>query len=162
MMWQGEWLEEARKTKYGNLTREEAEALWEKWLKDDKVPRDDKGPRGFIRLWVKTRDQISYFDELSKQKSLNAEEKLGKNPGEAALNARRNFLTGSAGFEKHENALGNFDAVKDKAAHAMCSRNDASESAFDGEGVLGADVENLLENAQAKMRKRTEFISRSC
>eukprot|EP00971_Amphidinium_carterae_P209158 4149286-Amphidinium_carterae.1 len=58
MMWEGEWLEHAKSAKMGFRSRSESEQMWQEFVEDPSVPRDNKGPRGVMRLWVKTRDVI--------------------------------------------------------------------------------------------------------
>ena len=61
MMWEREYLEEAQKTYMGNLTLEEAKRQWGEWVANPKHPRDDRGPRGFLRLEVPTGDYHKYY-----------------------------------------------------------------------------------------------------
>eukprot|EP00439_Symbiodinium_sp_Y106_P021790 s7745_g2.t1 len=103
MMWQGEWFEEAKKAKHGYLSQTEADEMWQKWLSTPTHPRDNHGPRNRLRLWVKVRDVLSYFDEVGRHKELSKEEKLGKNPSQATVEARMKFVAGEQeGMEQHE------------------------------------------------------------
>ena len=154
MMWEQEWYEEARRAKHGYLTREEAETKWKAWLGDPKHPKDSKGPRGYTRLWIKTADKLSWYDDISKDKELSKEEKLGKNAKESVLAARMQMLTGDKGLEKHEL---DFQNVQDKAASAMAGSAGGKDSCFAGDGLLGPDVEDILGQVRAK-RKRTAFV----
>ena len=156
MMWEAEWIEESKKAKHGFLSREEAESLWQGWLKDPKHPRDQLGPRNYVRLWVKTRDKISYFDEVSKDKELVKEERLGKAPSRAAIDSRLKLMAGDQGLESHE--LSDFSALTEKAVASMAASQGAGESAMSGEGILGPDVEALLEGVNAKMKRRTAAL----
>ena len=96
MVWEQEWLEMAATVKYGYMTREEAQAEWRAWLADDKVPKDNKGPRGFIRVWVKTKDQLSRFAETSRDQVLSKLESLGKNCKAETFDARVKMLGNDA------------------------------------------------------------------
>ena len=153
MMWEAEWIEESKKAKHGYLSREEAESRWQGWLKDPKHPRDQLGPRNYLRLWVKTRDKISYFDEVSKDKELVKEERLGKAPSKAAIDNRLKLMAGDKGLESHE--LSDFGALTEKAVASIAASHGAGESAMSGDGILGPDVEALLEGVNAKMKRRT-------
>ena len=58
MMWEGEYMEFAKTAKAGYLSKQESEHNWSTWLADMAVVRDNDGPRGYLRLWVKTKDSI--------------------------------------------------------------------------------------------------------
>ena len=53
MMWEREYIEWAQTAEAGFLSPQEVELNWKLWLKDDSgVKKDDRGPRGFKRVWV--------------------------------------------------------------------------------------------------------------
>jgi len=101
MMWETEYVEWATKTaKGGYLSKEEAVANWEKWKQDAGHTRDQKGPRGFLRLKVNVTDQIQDYNDMSKEREVEKREKIGKKaPQNAQLMGDRVklVLAGSAG-----------------------------------------------------------------
>ena len=152
MMWEGEWLEEAKKAKHGFLSDQEARALWLKWDSDPEHPRDSLGPRNYPRLWVKVRDKLTYYDDLSRSKELEKEEKLGKKPSQATIDARLKMLGGDAGLEDHE--MTDFGALQSKAGASFAGKAGTAESALSGDGLFGPDVEQVLAAVKSKMKKR--------
>lgn len=70
-MWQGEWLEEAQKAKFGYLTREEAMKKWQEWENDDKLKKDNRGPKGFKRFHIPTKEIEIEYEDLSKRRRYN-------------------------------------------------------------------------------------------
>ena len=56
MMWEAEWYEFAKTAKAGYLSKVEAEAGWQAWMDDAEHPKDENGPRGYIRCLVKVKD----------------------------------------------------------------------------------------------------------
>lgn len=153
MMWEGEYKEFAKAAKPGFLSEAEADANWTGWLNDKTVARDNKGPRNYLRLFVKVRDKVTEFEEMAKQKSLDKEEKLGKNASEAVLDNRMKFVYGQHGTEQHE--LGDFASMKRKAANAFAGGGVLGE-----EGLLAPDIEDLMEDVEAKI-KRTRLRDRA-
>ena len=147
MMWEGEYLEFAKTTKAGFLSSEEASANWQKWKEDGSVSRDNNGPRGYLRLYVKTGDKVIKFQEVGEQKELVQEEKLGKKPSEATLDNRMKFLAGSHGLEEHK--LGDIQRLKQKGLQSF-----GSSQSLQGEGLMGPSVDALQAQVQAKMKRR--------
>lgn len=52
MMWEGEYYEFAKTAKAGFLSEAEMKENWQRWLRDESVPRDNNGPRNYLRLFV--------------------------------------------------------------------------------------------------------------
>ena len=75
LMWQREWFEFAATTKCGNLTEEEATFMWTTWKNNPKHPRDMAGPRGYLRLWVKTKDTLTMYEDVCKAQQFRQVEK---------------------------------------------------------------------------------------
>ena len=94
MMWEGEWLEEAKKAKYGYLTKEEAENQWTSWLNDQSVARDNLGPRGYLRLAVFKNTTLADFTEVRQEREISQEERLSKKQAESdeVMQARTNMV----------------------------------------------------------------------
>ena len=148
MMWEGEFYEFAKSAKMGFLSKQEAEAMWSQWEADKDHPRDKDGPRNYLRLYVKVRDVVSKYQDISKKKEVEREERLGKNPSAATLESRMKLLTGDVGMECHD--FGSIEKLQEKAAQA-CG------SGLTGEGLLAPDVTEMLEEVKAKHRKRSEY-----
>ena len=151
MMWEGEYYEFAKTAKAGYLSKAEAEANWAKWSADADWPSDSAGPRGYKRLWVATRDVLTNFDEVSKDRVLRKEEKLGKNVSEETMETRMKMLTGATGTEAHE--ITDFERLRASTRSIFAACNDVGGSAFDGDGVLAPQLETLIEQTQVKKRK---------
>lgn len=77
--------------------------------------RHDDGPRNYLRLYVKTKDKVVNFEEVSNTQELTKEE-LGKNASAAVLEQRLRFAGGADGTEKRELDL----FGKLKAEMAVC------------------------------------------
>ena len=99
MMWEGEFYEFCKTPKMGFLTRQESEALWQQYDMDPAVARDCKGPRGYKRLWIKTRDCLNRFAETSQDKAVQRLERLGKEPKAQVLEQRLQLLTDNNAVE---------------------------------------------------------------
>jgi hypothetical protein len=69
-MWEGEYMDWAKKAKAGFLSEKERKANWRLWEKDLIVPRDNDGPNNNLRLWVRVADRMTRLEEISKNKSL--------------------------------------------------------------------------------------------
>ena len=148
MMWEGEYLEWATKTaKGGYLSSQEAKNNWDQWMADKSVPRDTNGPRNYERLYVKVRDKVIDFQELSHKRGLSKEEKMNKNAPQAAIDARMKMVMGDDAVQKQE--FGDFEALKEKGKHAFIG-----QGALSAEGVLAPDVDGMLATIQAKTKKR--------
>lgn len=147
MMWEGEYMEFAKTAKAGFLSSQEAIANWQKWKEDESVARDNNGPRGYLRLYVKTGDRVVKFQEVGEQKELTQEEKLGKKPSEATLDNRMKFLAGSHGLEEHK--LGDIQSLKQKGLQSF-----GSSQSLQGEGLMGPSLDALQAQVQAKMKRR--------
>ena len=78
----------------------EAEANWAAWTKDTAVPRDHKGPRGFLRLWVATRDTINRYEKASKEAEIERSQRLSKHLSGEALQSKMNvMMSGGVGWD---------------------------------------------------------------
>ncbi|CAE7825398.1 SHE10 [Symbiodinium sp. CCMP2456] len=150
MMWEGEWLEEAQRAKHGFLSLQEARDMWAKWEKDEKHPRDREGPRNYLRLFVKTKDKIIQYNDISREKELAKGANLGKKPSQSVVDASMKMLAGDQGMEEHD--LADFSAVLSKAKTSFAGNGQSS--ALAGDGLLGPDVEELLQGVKAKMAKK--------
>ena len=87
MMWEGEWMEESKKAKYGYLGKEEAEQKWQQWMSDPSVAKDQNGPRGFTRLAIPHKTLLSGFSEVAAKKEFTQEERLSRNATDATVAA---------------------------------------------------------------------------
>lgn len=158
MMWEGEYLEFASTAKAGYLTRAEAEANWARWKQDQAIPRDESGPRGFLRLFISTRTKVVQFNEVSKDKAFKKEEKVGKNASEQKISERFNMVLNSAG----DAGIDDFDAgeTMTKAAHAFASSGSAAD-AFDS-GLSGVDTVDLMHEARTRTKPKKKLNGNGC
>ena len=98
-MWEGEFYEFAKTAKMGFRTRAESEKMWQEFLDDASLPKDFAGPRGYRRVWIKTRDVLHRYADTSQDKLLRKEERLGKNPKQAVVDSRMQMMAGNLGQE---------------------------------------------------------------
>lgn len=142
-MWEGEWMEESKKAKYGFLGKEEAEQKWKEWMSDPSVARDQKGPRGYTRIAVPHETLLSGFNEVATKKELTQEERLSRNATDATIAARaRMVVTESAKAE--EEAVGGMK-LADIQKEAMQHGVDMAE-------MYAASVPDALEAVEKKRR----------
>ena len=111
-MWEGEWLEFAATAKCGYMTKEEARLEWKKMLQEEWRPSDENGPKGFTRLWVKTKDVVENSNETSFSKKLSKTETLRK-PTAQQMEQRKALLFGDTGLEGHDDV--DFESVRANA-----------------------------------------------
>ena len=147
MICESEYYEWAATTPAGNLSRSEAQANWKKWMADPKWPHDEDGPRGFVRLFVKTRTVVSQFQEVSKDKVLRREEKLGKKATAEDLLNRLRLVVGDEGMDQHE--VGNWNRLMEDTHRSFSSGGNALGDST----IMAPDIEDLLNGVQSKKRK---------
>ena len=152
MMWEGEYMEWATTTaKAGWLSKTEAAANWKKWFDDPSWPRDHDGPRSYLRLWVATKTKISKYEDVSKSRSLQQEEMLGKDPKKAKIEDRMKQVMGN--FGPNANDPCDFDELQERAKKAFASGPQGSSSFADG-GLLGpTDIGQLRRDVRAKQKR---------
>lgn len=157
MMWEGEYKEFAKTAKAGYLSDAEATANWNAWLADPDHPRDRDGPRNYLRLLIKVKDQVKNFQEAARQKELTKEEKLGKNASQATLDTRLGFVYGQHGLETHE--VGDGQSMKRKATQQLVLGKDGGDdiAVLSSDGLLAPDVTDLLGNVTEKLRRPPLF-----
>ena len=79
MMWEAEFLEWAKSPKAGFLSKSEAEARWAAMLEDQSVPKDEEGPRGYMRCRIKVSDCFEDYEDGSVATAVQSQKKLPKN-----------------------------------------------------------------------------------
>lgn len=95
MMWQREYVEEMEKTCHGNVEANESKTKWNLMTKDLSIKRDNKGPRGALRLRVSTGDYDSSFSEVGEEEEIELEELAVKKPESKDISgARQRLLEG--------------------------------------------------------------------
>lgn len=92
MMWEAEFYEAAKTAKFGYLTKEEMEVMWNQFLQNPEAARDNCGPKGFLRLAIPVKDKIADFEEIARSRSLRQEEKLSKNVSAETLRSRAGMV----------------------------------------------------------------------
>lgn len=155
LMWEGEYYEWATKTaKGGYLSMEEAKLNWQRWLSDENHPRDEGGPRNYLRLYVKTKDKIIDFQELSKQKELSKTEKLGKKTNEAVIASRLKMVTGEDGMKKHD--FGDYDQMKEKSMRAFAGQGGLSDEGLWGQMWMESSLQFRQSSTKREKRRRVK------
>ena len=148
MMWRNEFIDFAKGPKLGYLTEAEAASQWEQMLLEPKRKRDDAGPRGNVRLWILTKDQVTAYDDASKQRALTQEEKVNKNATPDQLKRKLDQV-----FTENTGAGSSLLSSHDLLQHAMTGSSamvDGTEglSSF-ADGLLKPDIrETFLQNQQ--------------
>ena len=51
--------------KMGFLSKAESQKQWQEMDAESWRPRDHEGPRGFLRLWIKTKDQAEFYNSTT-------------------------------------------------------------------------------------------------
>ena len=143
MMWEGEWMEESKKAKYGFLGKEEAERKWQEWLSDPSVVKDQEGPRGFTRVAIPHKTLLSGFDEVATKKEFTQEERLSRNATDATIAARARMVV-SESTKAEEEVLGGLKLADIK--------KEASQHGVDMAEMYAPQVPDAMEAAQKKRR----------
>lgn len=149
MMWEQEYLEWAKTAKAGYLSPKEAQENWDMWKANPEWPRDENGPRGFLRLYVHTKDKLIGFAEVAKQKEYTKEEKLGKNASKEQIEARLRFVVGGQGLEKHEAC--DFEELRRKAKQSFA--RDSDQQSVLAEGILAPEVNEMIDSVKSKGKR---------
>ena len=131
MMWEGEYFEFAQTAKAGFLTKPEREASWAAWLKDVKVPKDEAGPRGYRRVWVRTKDLVSTYEDGSQSTAFERLQDL-KKLTDAQASAKINMVFDGDGSTSAD--LCDFGDMRSKLKVAMAG--DGKNNAFDGTALM--------------------------
>lgn len=153
MMWEGEYFEYAKTAKAGFLSEAEMKANWQAWLADPEHPRDNDGPRGFLRLAVRTKDKIVDYSDMSKERTLSREEKMAKNSTHEQLKAKLTQVYAETGAKEHDFA--EWSDLKRKAHLTFAANSGAkAAAAFDAEGLMAPDLSDLVAEVARKRRRK--------
>ena len=112
-MWEQEFCEFAATAKMGYLTKPEWEKAWETMVGE---AWNHKGPRGFLRLWVKTKDIGESCNDVSSAKKLQKQETL-KRPTEKQMRDRFQMVYSDATDEATDSNL-DFNVLKEEVLKA--------------------------------------------
>eukprot|EP00969_Alexandrium_andersonii_P163378 7221656-Alexandrium_andersonii.AAC.1 len=93
------------------------EQNWNSWKDDANHPRDLDGPRGHLRLYVRTTTKITDFEEVSKEKTLTQEQRMNNKSTEAQLSDKLKQVFSSDGMESHD--LSSFAALQAGAKRTL-------------------------------------------
>lgn len=100
-------------------------------------------------MFIKTVDRIKDFQEFSADKGLRQEEKLNKNATAAQMQERMKYVTGGTGLETHQ--LLDYDEFAGKARAGFVASG--SQATCLGDGLLGPEVRDLLQDERTKRRR---------
>ena len=150
MMWEGEYLEQARTAKFGYLTKEEAELKWKQFMSDPSVKKDQEGPRGYTRCAIPCKTTLTEFDEIAHQKELSQTERLSRTATKETIASRTNMVLSEAA----DPAQDSFGSVQVNEIRAK-----AQATGVDFKQLAGQDVSAIAE-AQAAKRRRGSLGSR--
>ena len=155
MMWEGEYIEWSATAPAGYLSKTEAEANWKKWKDDPLHPHDEAGPRGYLRLYIKTKTLVKAFEETSQDKSFRKEDRLGKKASEEQIRQRmRSVLDSSCDGQMADSEVGSFSDVMQRAHRAFGAAGHDTGAAFDS-GIAGdIDVSELLTATRSKLKRK--------
>ena len=149
-MWEGEFMEFAQTAKMGFLSKPEREKLWQDMLEESWRPRDKLGPRGYLRLWVKTKDQGERYSDISASKKLQLQEHT-KKPTEKAIRSKMEVVFGDAADDEIS-ANFNFDVLKSEALKA-------SGHGGKMDGLMQEDLTEMMQTAQAAAARKKQKSS---
>ena len=115
-MWEQEFYEVAGAAKMGFLSKAESQKQWQEMEAASWRPRDHEGPRGFLRLWIKTKDQAEFYNDVSSAKRLQIQE-ASKKVDEKHVQDRLQAAFGDTVDDRLDFNL-DFDAVEAEAMKA--------------------------------------------
>ena len=138
-IWEGEWTELAAGAKFGYMTKEEAALEWARMKAEAWRPRDQQGPKGFLRLWVKLRDIGEIYNDLNRSTKFQQQESL-KKATEQQIQSRTALVFSDA---LNESDPLNFEAVTSEAMLASGSGERMS-------GLMESDLAPLMDAASRK------------
>ena len=149
-MWEDEFMEFAQTAKMGFLSKPEREKLWQDMLEESWRPRDKLGPRGYLRLWVKTKDQGERYSDISASKKLQLQEHT-KKPTEKAIRSKMEVVFGDAADDEIS-ANFNFDVLKSEALKA-------SGHGGKMDGLMQEGLTEMMQTAQAAAARKKQKSS---
>lgn len=129
-----------------------AKTNWASWMADPSVPRDKDGPRGFLRLWVKTRDKISLYQDVSKSQEFSKSQKLGKKASQEEIEAKIKQVFESDVQDDNDDVSSVFATSKSLQGAAMKAMAGLNTSAFDG-SMTAPSLEELQDMSAKKPRR---------
>ena len=145
MMWRGEYIEFAKGAKLGYLTEQEASLRWDEMLTDKTLKRDEDGPRGNIRLWIKTKDQIIGYTDAAKQRQVEQEEKMTKRAKPEQIQNKLDQVF--HGDEAAPGLLSSADLVQ-RVWQGSTTNSEAGIGGSFGDGLMHTDLRDTLEMSQ--------------
>eukprot|EP00438_Fugacium_kawagutii_P013870 Skav228410 [mRNA] locus=scaffold3824:318780:319841:- [translate_table: standard] len=152
LMWEKLWLEFAQTVRGGRLREEEAALKWKEWeeaveRKDpkNKIHHDFQGPNGKLRVWVKTKDTLTYRSEYMHEKGVDCVGQEIKKGTDADVDKFRPEM-----FKNHGKNM-NFDEV----APALCKNGMDAFQSSDGSGFL-LDVLDLQKDVDEEELEPSE------
>ena len=164
MMWEREFMEEAGKTYMGNMTAEEAARQWKEWLNNEDWPRDNEGPRGFLRLEVPIGDFGEAYTEFNSGRSVNFIDKTKRKGKQEDLDDMLNQLV--AGHDSMGGVSDHIDKMTSMISSAVAAGREGQQakvlavaadslhgnSAFKHEGMLMADFDQIMDSLTPKKK----------
>lgn len=163
MMWEREFYEEAAKTAMGNMTQEEAARQWAEWLGNPEWPRDNEGPRGFLRLEVPIGDYGARYTEFASGRVVSIQDKQKKRGNQGDLDGMLNQLTaghdsmGGGATErladiskKVSGAVAEARSGQRALVHEGNSAAMLTNPVFHSEGMLMPDFDTILDSITPK------------
>ncbi|CAE7443624.1 unnamed protein product [Symbiodinium sp. KB8] len=148
MMWEREFYEFAAGAKMGFLTSEESKAMWEQMKAEaarGERASDERGPRGFLRLYVHTKDVGERYADVSQGRRYEMQETL-KKASEDQIAARRQLVFDDAAMEA-EGPLEAFESIRNAAETGGSGFGSAI-------GLVAPDLHDMVQDAKEKMSRR--------
>ena len=160
MMWEGEFYAHCETAKMGFLSRQEANQLWKTYLAEaergDRAT-DEDGPRGYKRVWVKTKDQGEKYSDLSKARRYESQEQM-RRVSEAQAEARRALVLSDVALGG-DTENDDFEQLRGQAQRSCGSGGTSLED------LTMPDVQEMLREAKhrhsAKGRGKGAALARS-
>ena len=148
MMWEKEFYEFAATAKMGYRTKEEARLMWQQMKAEaDRGERasDEEGPRGFLRLYVHTKDAGEKYADVSQGRRYEMQE-TQKKASEEQIAVRRQLVFEDAAMEA-EGDIGTFEGIRNAAEMGGSGFGTAI-------GLMAPDLHDMVHDAKAKSIRR--------
>lgn len=154
-MWEGEYVEWAKSAEAGFLTKAEADANWAAWDKDDNVPHDFNGPRGYKRILIHKGDFVADTEEVGREKALESQ---GRSMKKITDKQKTAFTRDLVAGHDDESCGVDFAAIREAArqslGHGGSGSSDGAPSALSAEGLLVDNLKGMAMEIRNKIPKR--------
>lgn len=154
MMWEKLYIEFAQTTRGGRLREEDAQLQWKEWeeavlRRDGTVNHDHNGPNGKLRVWVHTKDTLTFRNSYMHEKGVDCVGKEIKKGTDADVDKLRPEI-----LKNHGKNM-SFDEI----GAALCKNGDEAFKSTDGSGFL-LDVLQLQKDVDGEEEDEVDAESK--